>query len=383
MRAPLRTLALAACALGAVLGLALTYTPAAGAARNSSGSYSLPSGNPVVSGTAITASWANNTLSDISTELTNSLDRQGRGAMLAPLQLASGSSSAPSLTFSSEASSGLYRAGAGDVRLQVSATNAQKWTASGVTFPLAATLQGGATATTTATNGAALTATGSGTGAGLVSTGGASSGAGLQATGGAPNGAGGSLTGTGSGNGLNATGGATNGIGGNFTGGGSLGAGVVATGGTGGGVGLVAANGVAATAGARQSAASLSNGDLSLSGVTNPSAGTAVAKTLTPKNLVHVWARVAVNGAGGATVTDGFNVSGASVSGGILTVTFASAFASAVYACLPSVEGNWGAYATSLATGSVGVRAYDPSSLAAINLNITAATINVVCLGAQ
>jgi hypothetical protein len=44
-------------------------------ARNSSGTFSLVSGNPVVTGTTISTTWANNTLSDIATELTDSLSR--------------------------------------------------------------------------------------------------------------------------------------------------------------------------------------------------------------------------------------------------------------------------------------------------------------------
>lgn len=46
--------------------------------RDSSGTYTLPAGNPVVNGTAIDPSWANTTLTDIGSELTNSLDKAGR-----------------------------------------------------------------------------------------------------------------------------------------------------------------------------------------------------------------------------------------------------------------------------------------------------------------
>jgi len=41
--------------------------------RNGSGTYTLPAGNPVVTGTTISSSWANNTLSDIATALTGSI----------------------------------------------------------------------------------------------------------------------------------------------------------------------------------------------------------------------------------------------------------------------------------------------------------------------
>lgn len=85
-------------------------------ARNSSGTYSLPAGNPVVSGTTIQSSWANTTLSDIATALTNSLDRTGKGAMQAPLLITDGAVGASGVAFNNEPTSGLYRNGASDVR---------------------------------------------------------------------------------------------------------------------------------------------------------------------------------------------------------------------------------------------------------------------------
>lgn len=45
---------------------------------NGSGTYSLPSGNPVVSGTAISTAWANVTLADVATALNNTLLRDGQ-----------------------------------------------------------------------------------------------------------------------------------------------------------------------------------------------------------------------------------------------------------------------------------------------------------------
>lgn len=47
-------------------------------ARNGSGTYVLPSGNPVVTGTTISSTWANTTLSDIATALTNSIAKDGQ-----------------------------------------------------------------------------------------------------------------------------------------------------------------------------------------------------------------------------------------------------------------------------------------------------------------
>lgn len=108
-------------------------------ARNSSGTYSLPSGNPVVTGTTITSSWANNTLSDISTEITNSLDRSGRGGMTGPLELSNGSVSAPSLSWVSEPSTGPYRIGSHDIGFAINGAKTTEWTANTTTITGAAT----------------------------------------------------------------------------------------------------------------------------------------------------------------------------------------------------------------------------------------------------
>jgi len=52
-------------------------------ARNGSGTYSLPAGNPVVTGTTISSTWANNTLTDIATALTASVANDGQTPILA------------------------------------------------------------------------------------------------------------------------------------------------------------------------------------------------------------------------------------------------------------------------------------------------------------
>jgi hypothetical protein len=49
--------------------------------RNGSGVYSLPAGNPVVTGTAISSTWANNTLSDIASAITGSLAADGQTSL--------------------------------------------------------------------------------------------------------------------------------------------------------------------------------------------------------------------------------------------------------------------------------------------------------------
>ena len=57
--------------------------------RNGSGVFTLVSGNPVVTGTTIASTWANNTLSDIASALTDSVAADGQTAMTGNLNLSS------------------------------------------------------------------------------------------------------------------------------------------------------------------------------------------------------------------------------------------------------------------------------------------------------
>lgn len=81
--------------------------------RDSSGNYTLPPAyNPVLTGTTITSAWANTTMNDIATALTDSLSRSGRGGLTSSFLLTDGTALAPGLAFASELSTGLYRNGA-------------------------------------------------------------------------------------------------------------------------------------------------------------------------------------------------------------------------------------------------------------------------------
>lgn len=55
--------------------------------RNGSGTYSLVSGNPVTTGSTISSTWANNTLSDIATALTGSIAADGQTPITANLPM--------------------------------------------------------------------------------------------------------------------------------------------------------------------------------------------------------------------------------------------------------------------------------------------------------
>lgn len=56
-------------------------------ARNGAGTYVLPAGNPVVTATTIDSSWANGTMPDIGSELTNSIPRDGQAPPTANLPM--------------------------------------------------------------------------------------------------------------------------------------------------------------------------------------------------------------------------------------------------------------------------------------------------------
>jgi hypothetical protein len=125
--------------------------------RDASGNYTTPAGQPVTSGTTISSTVFNALVNDLKTEMTDSLSRSGNGGMLVPLPFADGSVSAPGISFDNETSSGLYRAGAKDVRLTVFGTYRQRWTDTLITFNEAvsgtdATFSGTSTLATVAGN---------------------------------------------------------------------------------------------------------------------------------------------------------------------------------------------------------------------------------------
>jgi len=57
-------------------------------ARNGAGTYTLPAGNPVTTGTTISSSWANNTLNDLGNAMTASIAYDGQTAPVANLPMA-------------------------------------------------------------------------------------------------------------------------------------------------------------------------------------------------------------------------------------------------------------------------------------------------------
>lgn len=283
--------------------------------RNSSGNYTLPTGNPVVPGTTISTVWANATLGDLSAEMTDSLNRSGKGAMLAPLKATDGTVAAPSLTFANDPDTGVYRVSDNVVAMGANATQVQRWTTTGTTITGAAavsgaaTVGGGAVVTNATSNGNGISVTANGTGIGLDGTGGATSGYGVRGNGGAPNGQGVVGMGTGAGYGVEGVGGTTGG-GGIFT------------------------PGTAASATVRTNAVVAYTGDIAFSTVMNPNSNVALANTLTPMNVPKAWATILTTGFGStaATIVTGFNVTSASVATTTVTLTLATAMANSNFA---------------------------------------------------
>jgi hypothetical protein len=57
--------------------------------RNGSGTYTLPAGNPVVTGTSIASTWANTTMTDLANALTDSVAADGQTTMTGSLKMGS------------------------------------------------------------------------------------------------------------------------------------------------------------------------------------------------------------------------------------------------------------------------------------------------------
>jgi len=104
--------------------------------RNSQGQYTLPAGNPVAPNTTITAAWANAVLADVAVELANSLDRSGRGGMLAPFKNADGVLASPGITFVNEPSLGIARLNGGEMQFIAGGAARMKISNGSVDFPV-------------------------------------------------------------------------------------------------------------------------------------------------------------------------------------------------------------------------------------------------------
>lgn len=99
--------------------------------RSVSGNYTLPL-PPVVANTVIQAAWANTTNDDIAQAITDSLDRYGRGGLVAPFRIVDGIVTAPALAFAAETGTGLWRDGTGVLAISVLGSKVGQWSAAGL-----------------------------------------------------------------------------------------------------------------------------------------------------------------------------------------------------------------------------------------------------------
>lgn len=99
--------------------------------RNGSGTMTVP--NSFTPGSTISSTSVNANYSDIATELTNSLPRDGQAGMSGAMKAANGSVSAPSITFGSDPNTGLYSKSADVVGVVAGGTEVATISASGIT----------------------------------------------------------------------------------------------------------------------------------------------------------------------------------------------------------------------------------------------------------
>ena len=108
--------------------------------RDTAGVYTIPgpaltlSPVPAPNGTIVSAEELF-VRGDIAQALTDSLDRNGTGGMLAPFRVADGTQAAPGLAFLAEPGSGMYRISSGDWALAVQGTMVMQLTPGYITFP--------------------------------------------------------------------------------------------------------------------------------------------------------------------------------------------------------------------------------------------------------
>lgn len=100
--------------------------------RNGSGSMSIP--NSFSSGTTASSSAVNANFTDIATEITGSLPRDGQAAMTGQLKAATGSASSPSITFSSDTDTGFFRKASGTIGIAVDGTEIAEISGKGSTL---------------------------------------------------------------------------------------------------------------------------------------------------------------------------------------------------------------------------------------------------------
>jgi hypothetical protein len=100
--------------------------------RNASGTFTLVAGNPVITGTIISSSWANPTMDDFAVAFTDSLSRTGQGGMAVPMRGINGTMALPAYSYTNSPNSGEYAVSGADLRMSISGEDKMRWQSSGV-----------------------------------------------------------------------------------------------------------------------------------------------------------------------------------------------------------------------------------------------------------
>jgi microcystin-dependent protein len=98
--------------------------------RNGSGTYSVPT--TYTSGQTITAAVVNSNFSDVGSELTNSVARDGQTTMTGPLKAANGTAAAPAVTFAADTDTGIYRKSANTIGVACGGSEVAAISSSGI-----------------------------------------------------------------------------------------------------------------------------------------------------------------------------------------------------------------------------------------------------------
>lgn len=100
--------------------------------RNGSGTYSTP--NSFTSGTTIESAAMNANFSDVGTEITNSVAKDGQTTMTGPFKAANGTASAPGITFGADTDTGFYRKDGNTIGVAAGGVEQFSVSTSGVSF---------------------------------------------------------------------------------------------------------------------------------------------------------------------------------------------------------------------------------------------------------
>jgi hypothetical protein len=121
--------------------------------RNGSGTMSVA--NSFSPATTISSSAVNANFSDIATEVTNSLPRDGQASMTGQLKASTGSAASPGISFGSDTDSGLYRKSADTIGIAAGGLEVGSIDENGISSDFVGTITGNVVGTVDASDGSA------------------------------------------------------------------------------------------------------------------------------------------------------------------------------------------------------------------------------------